>query len=362
MLQPGDLVIGYQSTPDKRIVALATVSKLLTGVGEGEPRFEIVPLARVANGPTYEDLCNDPVIAGSEPMRFRNQGTLFGLTSGEAERVLGLLVERDPALQDHLPDDEGGVALLTRLTFHPSYAYEDFIEGFRPYDNGSGSLALRLEDGVFKRVCAEARAHPDRKYVVLIDEINRANIGKVFGEIITLLERDKRDLIVTLPQSKESFAVPANVHIIGTMNTADRSIKLLDAALRRRFAFAEVMPDSELLRGAKVGTLALDEFLEELNRRIAREAGREKQIGHSFLLDGGTPVSEPEEFGRRFRQEILPLLQEYCYEDYAALATYLGTELVDCDAGTIETDVVQDPTSLIAALEKEFARIDTAAG
>ena len=357
LLQPGDLVIGYQSTPDKRIIALATVSKPLTSGGnDGEPSFEITPLTRVANGPTYEELLKDPVIAASEPMRFRNQGTLFALTSAEAERVLGGLLERDPALQDHLPDEENGVAPLTRLTFHPSYAYEDFIEGFRPYDNGSGSLALRLEDGVFKRVCAEARAHPERKYVVLIDEINRANLGKVFGEIITLLERDKRDLVVTLPQSKESFAVPTNVYIIGTMNTADRSIKLLDAALRRRFAFAEVMPDVELFRGAKVGTLALDEFLEELNRRIAREAGREKQIGHSFLLDGGTPVAEPEEFGRRFRQEILPLLQEYCYEDYAALATYLGTELVDREAGSIDADIVRDPTSLIAALEKEFAR------
>jgi 5-methylcytosine-specific restriction protein B len=362
LLQTGDLVIGYQSTPDKKIVALATVSKPLTNMGAAEPRFEITPLARVANGPTYEDLCKDPVIALSEPMRFRNQGTLFGLTSAEAEHVLGLLIERDPALQDHLPVDEDRVAQLTRLTFHPSYAYEDFIEGFRPYDNGSGSLALRLEDGVFKRVCTEARAHPERRYVVLIDEINRANIGKVFGEIITLLERDKRDLNVTLPQSKESFSVPANVHIVGTMNTADRSIKLLDAALRRRFAFTEVMPDAELLRGAKVGTLALDEFLEELNRRIAREAGREKQIGHSFLLDGGAPITDAEEFGRRFRQEILPLLQEYCYEDYAALTTYLGTELVDSDAGTIEADIVQDSTSLIAALEKEFAGGSPAAG
>jgi 5-methylcytosine-specific restriction enzyme B len=356
LLQAGDLVVGYHSNPDKRIAALATVSKPFARGANGESTFEITPLARVTNGPTYEELLRDPVIGGSEPMRFRNQGTLFGLTPSESERVLALMLEKDHSLQDHLLDDDGRVAPLTRLTFHPSYAYEDFIEGFRPYDNGSGSLALRLEDGVFKRVCAEARAHTDRRYVVLIDEINRANLGKVFGEIITLLERDKRDLMVTLPQSKESFAVPSNVYIIGTMNTADRSIKLLDAALRRRFAFAEVMPDAELLRGAKVSTLALDEFLEELNRRIAREAGREKQIGHSFLLEGGAPVADPEEFARRFRQEILPLLQEYCYDDYAALATYLGTELVDRDAGVINADMVQDPTSLITALEKEFGR------
>jgi 5-methylcytosine-specific restriction enzyme B len=275
-----------------------------------------------------------------------------------AERELALS-ESAPVRQERLSRDASQVAPLTLLTFHPSYGYEDFIEGFRPYDAGTGTLALRLEDGVFKRVCAAARANPEQRYVVLIDEINRANLGKVFGEIITLLERDKRDLLVTLPQSKESFAVPPNVHIIGTMNTADRSIKLLDAALRRRFAFAELLPDVSLLQGAKVGSLALDEFLEEINRRIAREAGREKQIGHSFLLDGKDPVSEPEEFARRFRQEILPLLQEYCYDDYAALATYLGSKLVDRDAGTIDTQIVSDASSLIAALEEELARNDT---
>ena len=250
-------------------------------------------------------------------------------------------------------------AVLTRLTFHPSYAYEDFIEGFRPSDNGSGVLALRLDDGVFKRVCTEARRNSSAKYVVMIDEINRANLGKVFGEIITLLERDKRDLVVTLPQSKEEFSLPPNVYIIGTMNTADRSIKLMDAALRRRFAFSEVMPDSELLRGAKIESLALDEFLDELNERISRDAGREKQIGHSFFLDGGKPITDPEDFARRFRQEILPLLQEYCYDEYSALANYLGSEIVDRDAGTIDSELIRDAASLISALEKEIRKTTT---
>ena len=117
------------------------------------------------------------------------------------------------------------------------------------------------------------------------------------------------------------------------------------------------MPDVSLLRGAMVGGLGLDDFLAELNRRVAGQAGREKQIGHSYLLEGATPVTEPEEFARRFRQEILPLLEEYCYEDYGALAEYLGGEIVDRDAGTegaLDADVVGDPTSLIAALEREF--------
>src|SRR5579884_533634 len=108
------------------------------------------------------------------------------------------------------------------------------------------------------------------------------------------------------------------------MNTADRSIKLLDAALRRRFAFIEIMPDVTLLRGAVVSGLSLDAFLATLNERIARLEGREKQIGHAFLLDNGQAVDEPKEFVDRFRQEILPLLQEYCYDDYAELARYVG--------------------------------------
>jgi 5-methylcytosine-specific restriction protein B len=108
-------------------------------------------------------------------------------------------------------------------------------------------LKLRLEDGVFKRICREAQSHPKQNYLILIDEINRANLAKVFGELITLMEKDKRGIQVTLPQSKESFTVPPNVFILGTMNTADRSIKLMDTALRRRFSFIELMPDSSLL-------------------------------------------------------------------------------------------------------------------
>jgi 5-methylcytosine-specific restriction protein B len=213
---------------------------------------------------------------------------------------------------------------------------------------------LRLEDGVFKRLCREAQANPKRKYLLLVDEINRANMAKVFGEMVTLLEKDKRGMQVTLPQSKESFAIPPNVYIVGTMNTADRSIKLLDAALRRRFAFIELMPDIELLRGASVGALRLDEFLEALNRRVAKTEGREKQIGHSFLLEGAAPVADAEEFARRFRQEMLPLLQEYCYEDYGALAGYIGEKIVDREANALDMECLNDPEALITALAEEF--------
>lgn len=251
--------------------------------------------------------------------------------------------------------DAGDIGALTILTFHPSYSYEDFIEGFRPVEATEG-LSLRLEDGVFKRLCREAQAHPTRKHILLIDEINRANLAKVFGELLTLLEVDKRGLPVVLPQSKERFTVPPNVYLLGTMNTADRSIKLLDVALRRRFAFVELMPDLEALRGAKVRELAVDDFLEELNRRIARRHGREKQIGQSFFLDRDEPISDPDEFARRFRQEVLPLLQEYCYEDFGALAEILGDGLVDREAQTLNEERLDDPEALLAALVDGFIR------
>ncbi len=349
LVQPGDLVIGYQSTPDKRIVALAEIHKGLSQGKNGESKIELKPLRRVANGPTYADLLADPILSKSEPMRFRCQGTLFRLTEIEADSLLALLSERDPTLVD-ITASEQRIGPLTWVTFHPSYSYEDFIEGFRPVDTGEGNLVLKLEDGLFKQICREAQAHPHKNYLLIVDEINRANLAKVFGEIITMLEKDKRGLVVTLPQSKESFAVPANVYLLGTMNTADRSIKLMDTALRRRFAFVEMMPDASLLVGAAINGLPLDDLLLTLNRRIAVAEGREKQIGHAFLLDGELPLSEPAEFGRRFRQEILPLLQEYCYDDYAELAHYLGDRLVNGSEGTLNMEILADDDRLIEAL------------
>ena len=281
LVQRGDLVIGYQSTPDKRVVALARVSREFQGVGDNSPTIELEPVEQLDQGPSYDELTQDAVLAQSEPMRFNNQGTLFALTETEADHILAQLAERHPqrAVLEQAADSgtTASVGLLTRVTFHPSYTYEDFIEGFRPDAGGAGGLSLALEDGFFKRVCRAAQANPGRPYLLLIDEINRGNVAKIMGELLTLLERDKRGLTLTLPQSKETFSVPLNVFLLGTMNTADRSIKLLDAALRRRFAFLECMPDSELLHGAAVGDLALDDFLDGLNQRIARFEGRENK-------------------------------------------------------------------------------------
>lgn len=290
----------------------------------------------------------DEVLKNSEPLRNRCQGTLFALTADEAQYLFGLISENQTEIDKYTTSGEG-IGYLTWLTFHPSYSYEDFVEGFRPVETASG-LILKMADGVLKRICREAQAHPKQKYLVIIDEINRANLAKVLGELITLLEKDKRGLVITLPQSKETFTIPQNVYILGTMNTADRSIKLLDVALRRRFAFFELMPDPGLLEGTVINGIQVDVLLETLNAKIAQVEGREKQIGHALLMADGEPIAEPEELADRFRQDILPLLQEYCYDDYSALEKYLGKKLVNADANSLNADVINDDAALIEAL------------
>jgi 5-methylcytosine-specific restriction enzyme B len=253
----------------------------------------------------------------------------------------------------------GGVSQLTMVTFHPSYSYEDFVEGYKPRPtDGRGGLELELRDGIFKRICRAAASDP-RPYLLLIDEINRGNVPKIFGELITLLELDKRGISVLLPYSGETLSIPPNVFIVGTMNTADRSIRLLDAALRRRFAFIELPPDPGVLQGAAVDRLALDAFLLELNQRILKYVGREKQIGHSFFLDAkGEPLTTSEDFAAHFLTEVLPILQEYAFEDYALLAQLLGDGVIDTELQLIRRDVLDDPSEFVEALRSNFGTTD----
>lgn len=263
---------------------------------------------------------------------------------------------------EELSDDEkvrvvGGphaLGLVRMCCFHPAYGYEDFIEGYQP-ELHEGRMSFTLREGIFKDVCRDAESQPERQFYLIIDEINRGDIPRIFGELLTIIEKDKRGKTVVLPLSRSAFRVPPNVFLIGTMNTADRSIALLDTALRRRFGFIELMPDVSLLDQASVSDIPLGPWLEALNRRIREHVGRDArnlQIGHSFLLEGNTPVKDSTRFFQVVRDEIIPLLEEYCYEDYDALHAILGEGLVDVINRAIRHDLFEESTQqeLVQAL------------
>jgi 5-methylcytosine-specific restriction protein B len=236
------------------------------------------------------------------------------------------------------------------VTFHPSYGYEDFVEGFKPNLSVTGpGLTLALTDGVFHALCAQASARPDELFLMIIDEINRGDLPRVFGELITLLERDKRGLPVILPVSRRTFSVPPNVRIIGTMNTADRSISHLDAAVRRRFAFLPVGPDPDVVSGT-IGPLDLAQFFESLNTRITRHLDADHQIGHAYLLRDGEPIATADDLAAAFHEEVMPLLEDYCLGRADLLHRVLGG-LVDADTGR---PALMSPPDLVAALASEF--------
>ena len=216
--------------------------------------------------------------------------------------------------------------LIKFITFHQSYGYEDFIEGIRPdLDNANKDLKYILHSGIFKDICNKAKNDKENNYALIIDEINRGNISKIFGELISLIEPSKREgnkeeLEVILPYSKESFTIPKNLYILGTMNTADRSIALLDIALRRRFHFIEMMPRYDILKGRKINNIDLALLLLTINERIEFLLDREHTIGHSYFLN----IDSFEDLVSVFKNSIIPLLIEYFYDDFEKIKSILG--------------------------------------
>jgi 5-methylcytosine-specific restriction protein B len=260
------------------------------------------------------------------------------------------------ALVDQLKaghQNAGAVQRYSFVTFHQSYGYEEFVEGLRPVLNGdaeAGEIQYEIRPGVFKELCRKARLAPDQRFAMVIDEINRGNISKILGELITLIEADKRDPLdgstpaaeVTLAYSGEKFSVPANVDIIGTMNTADRSLALLDTALRRRFDFVALNPDtrsekdptdpeSAPLAGLVVklesGIIDVREMLHRINQRVEALYDRDHCIGHAYFTalalvpDGEVRFADLQQV---FRNRIMPLLEEYFFEDWQKIRLVLG--------------------------------------
>jgi MoxR-like ATPase len=269
---------------------------------------------------------------------------------------------------------------ISFVTFHQSYGYEEFVEGLRPViasakdakeiatdadstdvsvddshtgnttpadgnDNTKGQVQYEIRPGAFKTICEKAKQNSKKNYVIIIDEINRGNISKILGELITLVEEDKREgevntLSVTLPYSQDSFSVPKNVYIIGTMNTADRSLAQVDIALRRRFHFIEMKPepvkvlDDDGRNPLSVNGISISAMLLCINKRIEALYDRDHTIGHAYFtkLIGMSDAKGFEELQEIFKNKIIPLLQEYFFDDWQKIRLILGGAFISEDS------------------------------
>lgn len=277
----------------------------------------------------------------------RGEPAVFDKTSDSVWQLLDdklELVDELVALHKELENGPPPGSIVKRFsttTFHQSYGYEEFIEGLKATTDEEGNVHYSVEPGEFLKLCHRAEQDPDSRYAMFIDEINRGNISKIFGELISLVETDKRTrganpMSVNLAYSGIPFSVPSNVDIIGAMNTADRSIALMDTALRRRFEFIEMMPDARLFESdgfIDIGNdqqIDLSELLQTLNDRIEALYDREHTLGHAFFFPAynaakaGNHDKALANLTKAFVGKIVPLLQEYFHDDWSKIRLVLG--------------------------------------
>ena len=250
------------------------------------------------------------------------------------------------------------------VSFHQAYGYEEFVEGIRPHIADNGQMSYRIESGAFLRLCQQAKHDPSHRYAMLIDEINRANVARVFGELMSLIEPTKRagqtdSLSVNLAYSHQPFSVPSNVDIYATMNSQDHSLAPLDIAFRRRFEFIECQPQPQLLGKVMANGIEIDlaKLLTALNERISQNLAKDSQLGHSFLWG----IDSLHALSAAFSQSIIPQVAQACQQHGQILQAIFGQRfirLVDNKKATgfmaqqagfdINTQALDDPNSYLA--------------
>ena len=272
----------------------------------------------------------------------KNENSEWEILIDQVEEQVPDLLKIKSEIDNYVPRTEQKKRYIF-TTFHQSFGYEDFIEGIKPIihedENNPETgkqVIYEIKPGLFKQIVQEANKDRDNDYAIFIDEINRGNVANIFGELITLIEDDKRigeDNFISakLPYSGEEFGVPPNLYIIGTMNTADRSVEALDTALRRRFSFVEMLPQPEILSQPEYECKGVDlsALLTAINGRIEKLLDKDYCIGHSYFMGISDRDKPRDELKTVFENKILPLLQEYFYGDWGKIRIVLGDKFVE---------------------------------